>query len=124
MPAPEFEVNANRYDPYRNFKFRVKWGTIGEKMHYVMGISKVSRLTRQTQSIPFRSGGDPSTQRALPGQTSYQPITLEQSITHDLDFEKWANKVWDYHNSTQSPDKFEKTKIICGVIPNDYIPPL
>jgi phage tail-like protein len=105
MPAPEFKVNTYRYDPYRNFKFRVKWGPVGGKLAYVMGVSQVSGLTRQTQSISHRSGGDPSTPRALPGQTTYQPITMQQGVTHDLNFEIWANKVWDYHNSTQSPDQ-------------------
>lgn len=36
----------------------------------------------------------------MPGQSEYEAITLERGVTHDADFEQWANKVWDYHNST------------------------
>ncbi len=84
-----------RYDPYRNFKFRVKWDG-----KYVAGVSKVSALSRTTQVISHRAGGDPSTPRRMPGQSEYTAITLERGVTHDVAFEQWANKVWDYHNST------------------------
>src|SRR5271165_5437974 len=100
MPAPEFVTNAYRYDPYKNFRFRVKWdGT------YVAGISQVSALTRTTQVVPHREGGDPSVPRKSPGQSDYGTITLSRGVTHDLTFEKWANKVWDHKNSTAAPDQ-------------------
>jgi len=83
------------YDPYRNFKFRVKWDG-----KYVAGVSKVSALTHVTQVIRHRAGGDPSTLRRMPGQVDYAAITLERGVTHDVAFEQWANKVWDYHNAT------------------------
>lgn len=95
MPAPQFKVNTNRYDPYKNFRFKVKWDG-----NYVAGISKVSVLKRSTEVIKHRMGGDPSVVRVTPGQSTYDPITLEQGVTHDVSFEQWANKVWDYHNST------------------------
>jgi phage tail-like protein len=91
MPAPQFQVNTNRYDPYKNFKFRVKWDG-----RYVAGISKVGGLTRTTEVVSHREGGDPSSTRKSPGQTSYGPITLERGVTHDTDFEAWANKIWAY----------------------------
>src|SRR5215472_14654278 len=53
---PQFTVNAQRLDPYKNFKFRVKWDG-----KYVAGISKVSALKRSTEVIEHREGGDPST---------------------------------------------------------------
>lgn len=96
MPAPQFKVNPERYDPYRNFRFKVKWDT-----KYVAGVSKVSGLTRTTQVVRHRTGGDPGVPRVMPGQSSYEPITLEQGVTHDVTFEQWANKVWDYQNSTK-----------------------
>ncbi|HEV7902574.1 MAG TPA: phage tail protein, partial [Pyrinomonadaceae bacterium] len=101
MPAPEFKVNTTRYDPYKNFNFRVKWGAALSNLVYVAGISKVSGLTRTTQVVTHRSGGDPSTPRRSPGQSDYGPITLERGVTHDMNFEEWANKVWSYANSTQ-----------------------
>jgi phage tail-like protein len=87
----QFTVNPDRLDPYKNFKFRVKWDG-----HYVAGISKVSALRRTTEVIEHREGGDPSTVHKSVGQTRYEPITLERGVTHDTDFEKWANKVWNY----------------------------
>lgn len=99
MPAPQFPVNTYRYDPYKTYKFRVKWDG-----KYVAGISKVGALHRQTQVVRHRSGGDPSVIRVSPGQTEYGPIILEQGVTHDVSFEQWANKVWDYENSTKGPD--------------------
>ena len=96
MPSnTEFPKATYRYDPYRNYKFRVKWDG-----RCVAGISKVSPLTRTTEVISHRSGGDPSTPRRMPGQSEYQPFTLERGVTNDMAFEQWANKVWDYHNAT------------------------
>jgi phage tail-like protein len=86
----QFTVNASRFDPYANFKFRVKWDG-----RFVAGISKVSALKRTTEVIEHREGGDPSTARKSPGRTKYEPITLERGVTHDLEFERWANKVWN-----------------------------
>ena len=92
-------------DPYRNFKFRVKWGPVGGKLEYVMGVSKVGALQRTTETLTHREGGDPSGQRQRPSATSYGDITMEQGVTHSREFEIWANKVWDYANSTQSSDE-------------------
>jgi phage tail-like protein len=94
MPAPEFSVNTERYDPYKNFKFRVMWDG-----KYVAGVSKVGGLTRKTEVVTHREGGDPSSARSSPGQTSYEPITLERGVTHDAEFELWASKVWTYGNA-------------------------
>lgn len=88
---PQFTVNPNRFDPYKNFKFRIKWDG-----RYVAGVSKISPLRRTTEVITHREGGDPSTIRRSPGQTVYDPIVLERGVTHDLEFEKWANKVWNF----------------------------
>ena len=90
----ELVAKPNRYDPYKNFKFRVKWDG-----RYVAGVSKVSALTRTTEVVEHRDGGDPSTVRKSPGQTSFEAITLERGVTHDLAFEAWANKVWSFANA-------------------------
>ena len=86
----QFSVNAQRRDPYKNFKFRLKWDN-----RYVAGVSKVSALKRTTEVIEHRDGGDPSTVIRAPGQTKFEAITLERGITHDPEFERWANKVWN-----------------------------
>ena len=87
----QFTVNSTRFDPYKNFIFRVKWDG-----KYVAGICKVSGLKRTTEVVKHREGGDPSSSRKSPGRTEYDAITLERGVTHDNEFEKWANKVWNY----------------------------
>jgi phage tail-like protein len=89
---PKFSVNTDRFDPYKNFKFRVKLPN-GE---YVAGLSKMGALKRTTDVIKHREGGDPSTSRKSPGHTEYAEVTLERGVTHDVTFEQWANKVWNY----------------------------
>jgi len=87
----EFTTNAQRFDPYKNFKFRVRWDG-----RYVAGISKVSALKRTTEVVTHRNGGDPSSSRKSPGRTEFEAVTLERGVTHDTAFEQWANKVWNF----------------------------
>ena len=91
----QFSVNVDprRFDPYKNFKFRVRFG---DNPDYVAGISKISALRRTTEVVSHREGGDPSSDRKSPGRTQYEAITLERGVTHDTEFEKWANKVWNF----------------------------
>ncbi len=88
---PQFVTNPTRVDPYKNFKFRLKWDG-----KYVAGISKVSVLKRTTEVVKHRDGGDASTSRKSPGRTEYDAISLDRGVTQDVTFEQWANKVWDY----------------------------
>ena len=88
MAAPQFPANAHRHDPYRNFKFQILID--GQP---VAGLNKVSALHRVTEVIHHREGGDPTTSRKTPGRTEYMPITLEQGVSHDPVFERWANQV-------------------------------
>ena len=92
----EFDVNADRIDPYKNFKFKVLFDN-----EVVAGISKVSALKRTTQVIKHREGGDPGTTRKSIGQSDYEPIHLERGVTHDEAFEQWASMVWSYPDSDQ-----------------------
>jgi len=87
----QFAVNAQRFDPYKNFRFRLKWDG-----KYVAGISKVSALKRTTEVAEHREGGDPSTGRKSPGRNKFEAITLDRGVTHDKEFEQWANKVWNF----------------------------
>ena len=87
----QFSVNAERFDPYKKFKFRVRWDG-----RYVAGVSKVGALKRTTEVVSHREGGDPSSSRKSPGRTEYEAVTLERGVTHDTEFEKWANKVWNF----------------------------
>lgn len=85
----QFSVNTTRIDPYKNFKFRLIWN--GQQ---VAGVSKVSGLKRTTEVVSHRDGGDLSTSRHSPGASKFEPITLERGITHDPEFENWANLVY------------------------------
>jgi len=87
----KFSVNAQRFDPYKNFKFRVKWDG-----RYVAGVSKIGGLKRSTEVVKHRDGGDPSSTRKSPGRTEYDAISVERGVTHDREFEQWANKVWNF----------------------------
>ncbi len=88
---PQFTVNAQRFDPYKSYKFRLKWDG-----KYIAGLSRVSGLKRTTEVVQHRDGGDPSSSRRSPGVTSYEPLVIERGVTHDLEFEKWANKVHNF----------------------------
>lgn len=89
----QFVVNPSRFDPYKNFKFKVKWDG-----KYVAGVSKVGMLKRTTEVVKHREGGDPSSSRKSPGRTEYEAISLERGVTHDKEFEQWANKVWNFQS--------------------------
>ena len=77
----QFSVNTHRLDPYKNFKFRVKWDNL-----YVAGLSKMSAIKRSTEAIEWREAGGPSVVRKLPGRTKFEPVTLESGLTHDQQF--------------------------------------
>ena len=87
----QFPVNPTRFDPYKNFKFRLKWDG-----RYVAGVSHVGALRRTTEVVEHREGGDPSSMHKSPGRTTYDAVTVERGVTHDPEFERWANKVWAY----------------------------
>jgi len=87
----QFSVNSTRFDPYKNFKFRLKWDG-----RYVAGLSKAGALNRKTEVVSHREGGDPSSSRKSPGRTEYEPVMLERGVSHDTEFERWANKVWNW----------------------------
>ena len=86
----EFSVNPKRFDPYKNFKFRVRWDG-----RFVAGVSKIGALKRSTEVVEHRVGGDSSTGRKSPGRTKFEAIMLERGVTHDEEFERWANLVWN-----------------------------
>ena len=121
MPAPQFTVNASRFDPYKNMKFRVKWDG-----KYVAGISKVSALKRSTEPVTHREGGDPSTSRVSPSVWKFEPITFERGLTHDPEFENWANLIYNTGGDMAiSLEKFRKDFIIDllneeGVVAKSY----
>jgi phage tail-like protein len=100
----KFTVNAKRYDPYRNFKFKIKIDNI-----YVAGLSKCSALKKTTEMVEWREGGDPSTTHKLPGKTKYDAITLTGGVTHDTTFEDWANLVNNFKgDAAMSLKRFRK----------------
>src|SRR5262245_28410040 len=99
----QFSVNVQRFDPYKNFKFRVKWDG-----RYVAGVSKVGALKRTTEVVEHREGGDPSSSHKSPGRTKFEAITMERGVTHDPAFEAWANKVWNFGNAQAPADQRQK----------------
>lgn len=99
---PQSSVTPQCFNPYKNFKFRIKWNG-----KYVAGLSKMSALKRNTEPIKHRKGGDPRTSQKSPIRTEYEAISLERGVTHDLEFEKWANKVWNFSAGLDSEGTLE-----------------
>jgi phage tail-like protein len=103
-----FAVNVHRFDPYKNFKFRVKWDG-----RYVADVSRISSLRRRTEAIVHREGADPSKSRISPGATTFEPIALERGVTHDPEFENWANLVHNVQgDAAMSLKEYRKDIII------------
>ncbi|MCC6368263.1 MAG: phage tail protein [Bryobacterales bacterium] len=82
-----FSVNTNRFDPYKNFRFLVYFEGTSTP---VAGISKVGGLKRSSDAIEYKEGGNMIIRKGL-GRTKYDAITLDRGVTHDKDFEDWAN---------------------------------
>jgi phage tail-like protein len=91
------DSKTKRRDPYKNFRFRVKFS---DGTDYIAAVSKVTGFKRSTEVVKHRSGGDPATSFKLPGRTEYDAITLERGVTSDKVFEQWANRVWSFHNAS------------------------
>jgi phage tail-like protein len=108
MAGAQFVVNSYRFDPYKNFKFRVRWdGKV------VAGVSKVSALKQSTEPVTHREGGDPSSARLTPSTWKFEAITLERGVTHDPEFENWAKLVWNVQGDAMiSLQNFRKDIII------------
>ena len=84
-------ASTNRFDPFRTFRFKVKWDN-----QYVAGLTKMGALKRSTEMVEFREAGENITSRKLPGKTKYEAVTLEAGITYDTAFSDWANLVNDF----------------------------
>lgn len=108
MAPPQFTVNTARFDPYKNMKFRIKWDG-----KYVAGVSKISALKRSTEPVTWREGGDPSSFRVTPSVFKHEAITVERGVTHDPEFENWANLVYNTNGDMAiSLNNFRKDLII------------
>jgi phage tail-like protein len=104
----KFTVNPQRFDPYRNFKFRIKIDNV-----YVAGLAKCSSLKKTTEMVEWREAGDPSTTHKLPGKTKYDPITLTTGVSHDTTLEDWANLVNNFQgDASMSLKNFRKNIVI------------
>ena len=71
MAAPLFPANAHRYDPYRTFMFQVIIDGAP-----VAGLKKMGMLKKTTEAVKWRSAGDPTHERVMPGGTSFEAISL------------------------------------------------
>ena len=111
MAAPLFPVNTHRHDPYRTFKFQV---VIDGKV--VAGLKKMGALKKKTTPVKWRASNDPSHERVMPGGTSYDPVTLEQGLTHDPVFEVWANLVNNIQGNAAMSLKNYRKDIIINVL--------
>ncbi|GAA4005683.1 phage tail protein [Allokutzneria multivorans] len=90
---PQVSAKGIPVDPYKNFRFRVRYS---DRSDYIAAVSKISGLKRSTEVVKHRAGGDPTTSRKLPGRTEYEAVTLERGVTFDTEFANWANSVWSF----------------------------
>jgi len=111
MAAPTFPANAHRHDPYRTFMFQVLID--GQP---VAGLKKMSALKKTTETVKWRSAGDPTHERVMPGGTSYEAVTLEQGLTHDPVFENWANLVNNIDGASAMSLKNYRKDIVLNVL--------
>lgn len=91
-------VNPALLDPYKNFKFRIKW-----EGRYVAGFNKVSPEAPITEVSSHRDSSEQGASRKSAGRSEYEAVTLERGITHDADFVRWANKVWSVGSEVPRP---------------------
>ena len=82
MPPP------HRDDPFKAFRFLVEIDGIAHA-----AFSEVGGLESETAVIEYRTGGDPTTVRKLPGLTRYANIVLRRGITRDADLWNWRQTV-------------------------------
>lgn len=101
-----FTTNINRYDPYKTYRFLVYFGNSTTP---VAGVSKVGGLKRSSDTVEYKQGGDTIIRKGL-GRAKYDPITLERGLTHDSDFEEWANapQLLDHGAASSSLDKLRR----------------
>lgn len=111
MAAPLFSVNAHRYDPYRTFKFQVVFDG-----RTVAGLRKFSGLKKTVEAVKWRSAGEPNIERVMPGGATYEPITLEQGLTHDPVFEDWANLVNNIQGSAAMSLRNFRKDIVLNIL--------
>lgn len=98
---------ASSFDPYRTFMFRVRMnGAI------IAGVTKVSALGRSVASSELKEGGDFLGARQMPGQVSYDEVTLEQGWSADNVLEAWANEVTRLHADPANAKQFKRTVFI------------
>lgn len=110
--APHGVLPGQRLDPYKNFKFRVFF--VGST-DPVAGVSKVSGMKRTTEVVEHRAGGDPSTTLKGPGRNKYDAITMERGVTLSIDWEQWANKVWNLNGGDEVSLADFRKDLIVGV---------
>jgi phage tail-like protein len=117
---PIFTVNTSRFDPYKNYRFLVYFGTSATP---VAAVSKVSALKRSSDAIDYLEGGNGVILKGL-GRTKYDPITMERGITFDTDFEVWANAAQVLNSGSPSTSLANLRKEIRIVLLNEAAQPV
>jgi len=117
---PIFTVNTSRFDPYKNYRFLVYFGTSTSP---VAAVSKVSALKRSSDAIDYMEGGNGIILKGL-GRTKYEPITMERGITFDMDFEDWANAAQVLDSGAPSTSLANLRKEIRIVLLNEAAQPV
>ena len=78
-------ANAQRIDPYKNFKFRIRW-----KGRYVAGADFFRPPSLSPDVVKHREGGDPSIALKVRGAVQLSACMIEHGFTQDAAFREWA----------------------------------
>jgi len=82
-------------DPYRNFRFRVKW-----RGRYVAGFAEISALPVNMKRAGHLRIGHRPPAIGPEGQGTPFFISLEHGVSYDLGFEQWISMVRSYGPAT------------------------
>jgi phage tail-like protein len=111
MASRGFVANSHRHDPYKNYKFRLIWNN-----KTVMGVSKVTALKRTTEVVKHRSGEINSFDFKSRGRSTFEAVTVERGVTHDPEFEAWADQTASYDGDATTDLATYKRELILEVM--------
>jgi phage tail-like protein len=83
-------ASNQRDDPYKAFNFLVEIDGVA-----VAAFSEVSGLESETEVIEYRTGGEISSVRKLPGLTKHPNLVLRRGVTQDAELWNWRRTVVD-----------------------------
>jgi len=108
-------ASPERPDPYQSYAFLV---FLADNTTPAAAVSGVGPVRRYTDVVEYHEGGNPLTVK-VPGRTHYDSVVLTKGITHDAEFEDWANAVQVLTNGIPSTSSANLRKNMAIVLLNE-----